>query len=171
MKSIAGVPKDFSLKEKKRAVGFVEKNPGSVNYLIDVFLTTHYRESQKLAGVLEAIGKRNPALIQPHLRKLILMLDSPKADTALKRNIPRILQWMQISVNLQGRAVNACFRLLSDPTELVAAKVFSMTVLANIAREQPGLANEIRTQIELQYDLSTAAFRSRAKKVIKMLER
>ncbi len=172
MKLIAAAPKDFSAAERKRAIRSVDKNPGQIDKLMKLFLTEHYWTSQRLAGVLEAVGRKNPALLQAYLKQLVARLEaSGDADTALKRNIPRILQWMPIPVRLQGRVVNVCFRLLSDPAELVAAKVFSMTVLANIAKAQPDLKSEIRYQIESQYNLSTPAFRSRAKRVIKMLDR
>jgi hypothetical protein len=171
VKPIQGIPKDFSAREKKRATRWIDKNPAMVGTLLNTFLATEYRESQRLARVLEAVAKRDQNLLQPHLKKLLMTLDSSKATTGLKRNIPRIIQWMHIPSKFQGRAVNTFFRLLADPSELVAAKVFSMTVLANIAQEQPDLKNEIRQQIEAQYNLSTAAFRSRARKVIKMLDR
>jgi len=171
VKSIAGIPKDFSSNEKRRAIRSVLKNSVMIDDLVGTFLATEYRESQRVAGVLEAVAKRDQTLVQPHLKQLLIALESPNASTGLKRNIPRILQWMDIPPRLQGRAVNSCFRLLTDPAELVAAKVFAMTVLANIAHEQPDLKNEIRQHIEAQYHLSTPAFRSRAKKVIKILDR
>jgi hypothetical protein len=170
MKMIAGVPKDFSLAQKTRSINAVSKNPRLLSPLVDVFLTAHYRISQRVAGVLEAVAKRDPSLLQPHLKRLLTTLEK-RADTGLKRNIPRIIQWMHIPVSLQGRMVNVCFDLLADPAELVAPKVFCMTVLANIAKEQPDLKGEIRAQIESQYNLSTPAFRSRAKRVLRMLER
>jgi len=168
---IPGIPRTFSATERKRATTYVERNPASVAALVDAFLSDHYRVSQRIAAVLETLAKRNQMLILPHLKRLIVQLDKPETGTALKRNIPRILQWMQIPDNLQAKAVNACLALLADPAELVAAKVFSMTVLANIANGQPDLANEIRAHIESQFNLSTPAFRSRAKKVLKTLDR
>jgi hypothetical protein len=171
MKMIAAVPRTFSAAERKRATDFALRNPASVPYLVETFLTEHYRTGQRVASVLETLAKRRPQLIEPHLRRFLIQLDKPTTGTALKRNIPRILQWMTIPANLQARTVNSCLRLLGDPAELVAAKVFSMTVLANIATEQPDLANEIRAHIEAQYNLSTPAFRSRGKKVLKKLDR
>jgi hypothetical protein len=170
MKKIAGVPKDFSAAQKRRAIRAVINDPRLISRLVDVFLTEHYRVSQRVAGVLEGITKMEPSLLQPHLKRLLTTLEKG-ADTGLKRNIPRIVQWMPVPLSLQGRMVNACFELLADPAELVAPKVFCMTVLANIAKEQPDLKGEIRVLIESQYNLSTPAFRSRAKRVLKMLER
>src|SRR5687767_5269129 len=133
MKKIGFVPKDFTKAEKERCIRAARKNPAVIGELMSVFLTAQYRASQRVAGALEGIARKDPSMLQPHLRILLSTLESPAADTALKRNIPRILQWLPIPTKLQGRAVNVCFRLLGDPKELVAPKVFSMTVLANIA--------------------------------------
>jgi hypothetical protein len=88
----------------------------------------------------------------------------------MTRNILRLLQVADIPVRFQGRAVNSAMRIMKDPEELVAAKVFGMTLLANIAASHPELKNEVRVVIESQYPYGTAAFRSRARKVLKSLE-
>ena len=170
MKKIAGIPKDFSVVQKSRSIRAVTKDRSLITPLVDAFLTEHYRVSQRVAGVLEAVAKKDPSVLQPHLKRLLMTLEKG-ADTGLKRNIPRIIQWMPVPVSLQGRMVNVCFDLLADPAELVAPKVFCMTILANIAKVQPDLKGEVRALIESQYNLSTPAFRSRAKRVLKMLER
>jgi len=172
MKVIGAIPKSFSVTERKRATNFAERHPATVPSLVDAFLNEDYRASQRIAVVLETLAKRRADLIQPHLKRLLSCLDKPGTGTALKRNIPRILQWTTIPDKLKAMTVNSCLKLLADPAELVAAKVFSMTVLANIARDgHAALANEIRAHIESQYQLSTPAFRSRAKKVLKTLDR
>jgi hypothetical protein len=65
---------------------------------------------------------------------------------------------------------NICFGYLSDPKEPIAVRVFSMTVLANMAKENPELKNEIIPIIEDQLPFGSAGFRSRGTKVLKILK-
>jgi len=53
----------------------------------------------------------------------------------------------------------------------VAVRVFSMTVLAHIAVNYPDMIPELVTTIKSYYDTGSAAYKSRAKKLIKTLEK
>ena len=59
-----------------------------------------------------------------------------------------------------------CFSFLQNPKEPIAVRVFSMTVLAQIAKKQPGLKKELTLMIEDQLPYAGPAFRSRARKVL-----
>ncbi len=63
-------------------------------------------------------------------------------------------------------AATVCFDILASCTEPVANKVFSMTVLTNIAKHEPDIKHELKLLIEEQMTYSTAAFKSRAKTVM-----
>ena len=52
----------------------------------------------------------------------------------------------------------------------MAVRVFSMSVLARIAHDQPELKNELKIMIEDQLPFGSAAFLARARKVLKQLE-
>ena len=51
----------------------------------------------------------------------------------------------------------------------IAVKAYLMTILAKIAQEYPELSEELFSIIEVQYTYGSAGFKSRAKKVMKML--
>jgi len=46
-----------------------------------------------------------------------------------------------------------------------------MTVIYNLTEQLPDLARELRLLIEDQYDLGSAGFKSRGKKVLKQLQK
>jgi hypothetical protein len=56
--------------------------------------------------------------------------------------------------------------LLADPNETVAVRVFSMTVAAKIARNEPELVNELRMIAAKYPQVATAGFRARARRVL-----
>ena len=67
--------------------------------------------------------------------------------------------------------INTCFKFLESPTEALAVKVFSMTVLSNFAKQYPEIVPEIKIVIEDQLPHQSAGFKSRAKKVLKDLDK
>ena len=66
----------------------------------------------------------------------------------------------------EGRVFDACYNLFADPTQPVAVRVFSMTVAAKIAKNEPDLLEELRTVAVKYPQASTAGFRSRARRVL-----
>jgi hypothetical protein len=60
--------------------------------------------------------------------------------------------------------MNTCFKFLESPTEALAVKVFSMTVLVNLAKQYPEIVPEIKILIEDQLPHQSAGFKSRTKK-------
>ena len=97
-------------------------------------------------------------------------MQEPGVHVAVRRNVIRILQRIDIPEKLVGEVATVCFDYLASPDEPIAVRVFSMTVLANIARKEPDLKNELRLLIELQLLYGSTGFRSRARQVMKMIE-
>lgn len=82
----------------------------------------------------------------------------------------RLLQYISIPLSLQGKTINLCFDFLNNPKEPIAVRVFAMTVLGNLAKENADLKNEIIMVIEDQLPYGSAGFLSRGKKVLKQLK-
>ena len=66
-----------------------------------------------------------------------------------------------------GQVMDVCFRYFSSPTEAIAIKAFSITVLQKLAKLYPEIINEIKLVIEERWDYETPAFKVRAKKLLK----
>jgi hypothetical protein len=109
----------------------------------------------------------HPRLIRKHLSKLIRNLHKPDLHNAIRRNSIRILQRIDIPGDLQGDVMNLCFDYIIDPREKPAIKAFSLTVLQNLSRQYPDIRHEIKIIIEERWEQESAAFRSRAKRVLK----
>ena len=73
---------------------------------------------------------------------------------------------MQVPQKYQGELMDICFGYIADPNEKAAIKAFSLTVLENLAKQYPEINTELKTVIEDRWDYETAAFRSRAKKIL-----
>jgi hypothetical protein len=57
--------------------------------------------------------------------------------------------------------------MLLDADEPIAVKAFSLTILENVCKKEPDLARELVLIINSQFTYSTAAYKSRAKKILK----
>ena len=154
---------------RDRVVAYVGSNPTRFTELANVFLRGPYRVTQQASWPLSYCVERCPALVKPHLKLVVKNLSNGGIQDSVKRNTVRLLQFIEIPKSLQGPVSNVCFSFLTNPKEPIAIKVYSMTVLFNIARNQPEIGRELKLIIEDQLPYGSAAFRSRATKVLKCL--
>ena len=139
--------------------------------LVHLFLENEYRVSQRAAMVLGHVHDAYPDLLQPFLTSIIKHLRQPDIHDAVKRNIVRILQNVEIPEEHYGELADVCFTWLEDPNIAVAIRVFSMSVLWNICQKVPELMPELRATIEDWIDYGSTGFKSRGKSVLKMIDK
>jgi hypothetical protein len=125
-----------------------------------------YRLSQRAAWPVSYCIERHPEFITPYFGVLIKQLEREDSHVAVKRNVARLLQFVEIPKRYQGRVFEACYNLLADPAEPVAVRVFSMTVAAKLAKGQPELLDELRLVANKYPQAATAGFRCRARRVL-----
>jgi hypothetical protein len=108
----------------------------------------------------------HPGFITKYYEKLLKNLDKPHIHDAVKRNTMRLLQYAEIPEKYQGEVMNRCFNYILSPSEKAAIKAFSLTVLENLSTKYPEIKQELKAIIEDRWDIETAAFRSRAKRLL-----
>jgi len=150
-----------------KIVNWIGSNQQRFDELVKLFLNDEYRVVQRAAWPLSEIVMKHPLLCQKHLGKIIANLNKPGLHNAVKRNTVRILQFVTIPEKLHGIVMNICFDYIIDPTEKIAVKAFSLTVLQNLAKLYPEIKQELKTIIEDRWEFETAAFHSRARKILK----
>jgi len=155
----------------RKIVDHVGASPVRFKALVDVFISGPYRVTQRAAWPLSYCVERHPALIKPHFRTLLDMLKRTDTHVAVRRNIVRLLQFVEVPARYRGRVATVCFSLLQNKREPVAIRVFAMTVLANLAGYEPELGKELRVIIEDGLPFGSPAFLSRARKVLAEMEK
>lgn len=120
----------------------------------------------RAAWPLSYCVQHHPGLAQPHLKHLVRYLRQRGIDDAVKRSIVRLLQFVDIPKGLQGEVADCCFALVADPHEAPAIRAFSMTVAEHLTRSNPELRRELCLILEDQLPYATAAFTSRARKIL-----
>ncbi len=162
--------KEHSKAQRDKITSYVGEDPKRFAELVAVFLAGPYRVTQRASWPLSYCVEHNPNLVKPHLKKILSYLHKQDEHDAVKRNILRLLQYIAIPKSLQGTTIDLCFHFLTNPKEPIAVRVFAMTVLANLAKENPDLKNEIIPIIEDQLPYGSAGFISRGKKVLRELK-
>lgn len=125
-----------------------------------------YRVSQRAAWPVSYCIERHPELVKPYFNVLIKQLEHEDAHVAVRRNVARLFQFVDIPKRYQGRLFDACYNLLANPSETVAVRCFSMSVAAKIAKDEPELMEELRMIATKYPQVATAGFRSRARRVL-----
>ena len=119
---------------------------------------------------MNLIGEATPEMVNPHLKQLFKLLPSPPHE-AFSRAIVRIYAFHSVPKKWQGRMADLCFTYLEDPKCAVATKIFSMSVLLEIGREENDLLPELELIINEYYDHGTAGYKSRAKRTLKEIRK
>jgi hypothetical protein len=140
--------------------------------LMDVFLNSEYRISQRAAWPMSYVTIEYPVLIKPYFGKLLKKLEEPGAHPAIPRNILRIFQQIEIPETYRGKLVDLCFRFIMNQTLPVAIRAFAITTAANICRHYPELKSELLLILkELSVMPQQPAIKARIKFALKELEK
>lgn len=137
--------------------------------LMDLFLNGEYRVVQRSAWIVSCCGEKYPRLLKPWLTKMLKKTKEDGVHDAVKRNVVRTLQFVDIPRSLQGTVANLCFDFLTSVDAPIAVKAFSMTVLANIAQKEPDLKKEIALVINEMLPYGSTGIQARGKKILKQL--
>ena len=150
-------------------VEWVGNDPSRFDELFELFLHDEYRVTQRAAWPMSYCAIAHPSLMKKNIGKLVKNLQKPNIHDSIKRNTLRFLQVIDIPSKYEGTIMNTCFQYIENPKEAVAIKAFSLSILGRLAKKYPEIIPEIKLLIEEQAPVQTAAFTSRAKKVLKDL--
>lgn len=159
--------KEHSKNQCSKIVAYIGDQQQRFDELVALFLQGEHRLAQRAAWPLSYCVAAHPHLVKKHLKKIIHNLKKPGIHNAVKRNTMRLLQETDIPESMQGDLLDICFKYVADPKEAVAVKAFSLSILSRFSQQYPEIIPEIKLLIEDQLPHQTAAFASRAKRVLK----
>jgi hypothetical protein len=159
--------KEHSKEQRDKIVRYIGNDPERFAALMDLFLKGEYRVTQRAAWPMSYCVGNHPELINPYFKQILPLLKKPGVHDAVIRNIVRILQFVTVPKRYHGQLMAACFDFIASNDVPVAIKAFSLTILENLSKEYPDIKSELKLIIEERWPHETAAFRSRAKKILK----
>ena len=158
--------KRYSKEQCNAIVDYIGDDPEKFDRLMKLFLSEESIVRQRAGWPLSFCVQRYPGLARPYFDQLLKMLNTPSIHPAISRNITRLFQYTPIPKRFQGRLMDACFGFISDPRSPIAVRAFSLSILENMTQDYPEILPEIQLIIEEHWDEASAAFRSRAKKIM-----
>lgn len=159
--------KEHSKRQCAKIVKWVGSDQERFDVLFKLFLNDEYRVVQRAAWPVSYCVEDHPEFIKKHYSKLLRNLNKKGIHEAVKRNTVRLLQYVEIPEKFHGQVMDICFNFINSSSEAVAVKAFSLTVLQNLAKQYPEIINEMNLVIEERWDHETAAFKARAKNILK----
>jgi hypothetical protein len=169
MDLLKAILKEHSHDQCHRIVKYIGDDKKKFADLMKLFFTGEYRVTQRAAWPVSVCVEHHPELIKPYFKKILNYMRQPGTHEAVWRNIVRLLQFVEIPKTHQGQVMNSCFEFISDPQTPIAIKADSLTVLDNLSRSYPEIKPELKLIIEERWEHETAAFRSRARKILQRL--
>lgn len=166
----AAILKEYSKTNALRIAAYACSSPKAFSELMACFMDEEYRLAQRAAWSVSFAAEQNPALLQPYIKDLVHRIQQPDVHPAVIRNSVRILEKIEIPAQFHGPVMNTCFQFIATPTTPVAIKAFSLTVLFNLSHDYPEIKPELKLIIEERWQYESAAFKSRAKKILKSQE-
>ncbi|MCF8253873.1 MAG: hypothetical protein K9I36_04970 [Bacteroidia bacterium] len=154
----------------KSIVDYIGEDEDKLNELLDVFAEGDTRLTQRAAWPLGLLADSNPDLLKGKITFLCGLLDKP-LHAAVKRNVLRTFQVLDIPEDNMGILADKCFTYLHDIKEPIAVKAFAMTVLANMCKKEPDLKNELIPMIEDLIPFGSSGIVNRSKKLLKELSK
>ena len=165
----AAVLKEHTKKQCRLIVNYIGENPERFAKLMNLFFSGEYRVTQRAGWPMSYCVQNHPSLIHPYYKKMMAFLKRKDVHPSVERNIMRLLQKVEIPERWRGEVMNSCFEYISDPNAAIAVKAFSLSVLENLSAIYPEILPELKLIIQERWDNETAAFRSRAKKILKKI--
>lgn len=150
----------------QKIVSWVRNNLNRFNELFNLFLNDEYSVTQRAAWPKSYCVIAHPEFMKNNFGKLIQKLKKPGIHNSIKRNTVRLLQEINIPGKYEGEIMEICFKYVESPTESVAVKAFSLTILGKFSKKYPEIIPEIKLLIQDQIPHQTAAFKGRAKKLM-----
>ncbi|WP_406683147.1 adenylosuccinate lyase [Seonamhaeicola sp. MEBiC1930] len=158
-------------------------NPKLVSKLLEILFKVDDKISPRAAWVFEFMCTNNINFIIPHLDTFTQNIHKVHLDSAV-RPVAKICELIakayiskddnQIKTNLntahKERIIETCFDYMIND-EKVAPKAYSMSTLYMFGKEYDWIYPELTTILERDFSSQSAAFKARAKHILKKIKK
>lgn len=147
------------------------ESPNLFSNLIDYAYDPDDVLSFRASWIMDKCSEQHPYLLdQAKIAQIITnVIEHP--NPSVTRASLRLLSRESAPKSALGLLVNQCFIWLASNSSAIAVKVHAMQILCNEALKEPDLKNELTLLIEDQMLNGSAAFKARARMVLKKLKK
>lgn len=158
-------------------------NPELIPKLLDILFTVDDKISPRAAWVLEFMCSKDIETIIPYLERFTKNMHNIHLDPAV-RPVAKICELLathyyaktdnliktELTKTQQERIIATCFDYMIND-EKVAPKAYSMTTLFLFGKDFDWIYPELKTILERDFHLQSAAFKARARQILKKLNK
>jgi hypothetical protein len=116
--------REHSKRQVKKMAAWIGNNKDRFRQLLQLFLYDEYRVVQRVSWVLSEVAEKYPKLAEENMGVIIKRLSDKDIHPAVKRNVMRALQFLDIPKKYHAKVFNHCINYISDPGETVAVRFF-----------------------------------------------
>ncbi|RXG15632.1 hypothetical protein DSM03_102135 [Leeuwenhoekiella aestuarii] len=164
------------LSDRKALGQEISAEPELINYSLKFIQQGSEELATKAAYGLDIALRSDIKLLKPYLDPFLNALQKNQIET-VSRIFSKICELLtskflkseKLSKAEREQILSKCFDWLIG-NEKIAVKVFAMQSIYNLSETESWIPGELKAQLELQFDASSAAFQSRAKSILKKLE-
>lgn len=160
---------EHSKSQMQAIVSFVGNSQARFDALVIIFLENDRKLTQRASWPLSNCVEHHPGLVQKHLKQLLNKMNDPQQHPAVKRQVLRIFDMVEIPRSLHGQVMDVCINTIASTTEAVAAQAFALGILQKLTTIYPEIRHEVKTIIDSRMPYATAGFKSRAAKYLKAI--
>ncbi len=160
-----------SKKTLQEILEFVGSDPLNFKELMHYFLGENNRITQVASWAIGHLGETNPELLKPYHKELVEQLALKNRHNAVRRNIIRAYQFIEIPEEIEGELYDICHKFILTHDEAIAIRAFSMTVCERIATKYPELIPELIVAIEATIPHGSSGLKNRAGHTSKRLKK
>ncbi len=145
-------------------------NPVNIKHLMECFFHENTRIGQRSAIVVGNIAKANANIVYPYIPKMLKLMTNTNAPVALRRNIVRTWNCVDIPDKYAGQIFELCFNFICDSKETIAIRAFSMSICVKTCKVYHELKNELIDIIGLHVEFGSSGIKSAANRALKELK-
>ena len=174
---------NHSKEKRKKYATLVIDNPKLLPHVLDILFNVDDKISCRAAWLLEFVARENLNSILPYLDRITEHMHKVHLDSAV-RPVAKICEYLieafyhkntnytkyYIKTIHKERIIELCFDYLISEQK-VATKVYSMNTLFLLGKDFDWIHPELHIIIERDYNKGSAAFKARARHVLKKLKR
>jgi hypothetical protein len=155
----------------RNAIAVIGNNKKRMAQLISLLIANEPEVSRRAAWLASEVARINPGLVMPYASIIASKLNTEFRDAAVTRNVLRLFQFIKIPKTAHGRLMTICFEFITSPGMAPAIKANALSVLYQLAETHPEIRQELLFIIQDQYENESPAFRSRANRIIKRMNK
>lgn len=126
--------------------------------------------SEKAAWAMNHCFEDGLGFFEDYFEQLVPIIGDNKYTDSVKRNIVRILQFVDIPEKYQASIIDSCFDLVINKKTAIAVKAFSLGVLENMTKLYPDLKNELIAVIEELLPKASSGLKNRGQHILKRIK-